>query len=190
MRVRGRRLAWTTTTALAGWIVVRVAAAGTPPGAATPMPLPEPPPPPFGRVIYRASKVAGMESLGVTMIACRHRDPVPRRFAVQFFDHAGRPVVSFGWPSSPPTPAGKKLVFITDALHFPNREDVLDLKLGHLTLGTARIVSDARVAHCIGKIRMDAGVHAASYRDEIGLVRDGEPLPDLGATWEGPRKRP
>ena len=48
------------------------------------------------RVIYRAAKVAGFESLGVTMIACRHRDPVPRRFAVQFFDRAGRQVSTFG----------------------------------------------------------------------------------------------
>src|SRR5204862_8170384 len=53
--------------------------------AATPSPVPEPPPP-FGHVVYRAARVAGFESLGITMIACRHRDPVPRRFAVQFFD--------------------------------------------------------------------------------------------------------
>jgi hypothetical protein len=67
---------------------------------------------------------------------------------------------------------------------------VTDVQLGHLGIGTGRIVSDARVVHCIGKIRMDGGVRMPSYRDEIGVVREGEPLPDLGRNWGGPPPRP
>ena len=51
--------------------------------AATPVPEPSPA---VGRVVYRATRVASFESLGVTMIACRHRDPGPRMIAVEFFD--------------------------------------------------------------------------------------------------------
>jgi hypothetical protein len=154
-------------------------------GSATPTPVPEPAVP-FGRVIYRAAKVAGFESLGVTMIACRHRDPVARRFAVQFFDRAGRQVSTFGnIPASPAAPAGKKVVFVTDGEHFEG-DDVLNLRLGHLSIGTARVVSDAEVVHCVGKIRMDAGAQSPSYRDEIGFVRDGQPLPVLGDRWSAP----
>lgn len=139
---------------------------------------------PFGRVIYRAAKIAGLESLGITMIACRHRDPVPRRFAVQFFDRSGRLQSTFGnIASSPPTPAGKKVVFVTDGMPFAG-DDVLNLRLGNLAMGTARVVSDAVVVRCVGKMRMDGGVGVPSYRDEIGLVRDGEPLPDLGGLWK------
>ena len=153
--------------------------------AAAPTPLPEPAVP-FGRVIYRAAKVAGFESLGVTMIACRHRDPLPRRFAVQFFDRADRQVSTFGnLPASPPTPAGKKVVFVTDGMHFEG-DDVLDLRLGHLSIGTARVVSDAEIVHCVGKIRMDGGARSPSYRDEIGFVRAGEPLPVLPDVWSAP----
>ncbi len=145
-------------------------------------PLPEPPVP-FGRVIYRASRVAGFESLGITMIACRHRDPVPRRFAVQFFDRSGRPISTFGnIPASAPTPAGRKVVFVTDGLPFAG-DDVLNLRLGHLPVGTARVVSDATIVHCVGKMRMDGGLRSPSYRDEIGLVRDGVPLPVLRDVW-------
>jgi hypothetical protein len=61
--------------------------------------------------------------------------------------------------------------------------DVLNLRLGHLAVGTARVVSDAVIVHCIGKMRMDAGPRSPSYRDEIGLVRDGAPLPVLSNVW-------
>jgi hypothetical protein len=171
-----------------GWLAfLTLVVAGASPVAATPTPLPEPTVP-FGRVIYRAAKVAGFESLGVTMIACRHRDPVPRRFAVHFFDRAGRQVSSFGVPWSPPTPAGKKVVFVTDGMHF-HGDDILDIRLGHLAIGTARVVSDAEIVHCVGKIRMDGGARSPSSRDEIGLVRAGEPLPELGDGW-GPPPQP
>ena len=153
--------------------------------AAPPTPLPEPSLP-FGRVVYRAAKAASFESLGVMMIACKHRDPIARTFAVQFFDRAGRPIPAFGPPHSPPTPAGKKVVFVTDGLHFANRADVLNLSVGHLAIGTARVVSNARIVRCIGKIRMDGGERRPSHREEIGLVREGEPLPDLGTTWGSP----
>lgn len=171
---RGLGLAW--------WAVVAAPVFAGDAGGSAPTPLPEPPVP-FGRVIYRAARVAGFESLGVTMIACRHRDPTPRRFAVQFFDRAGRLQQTFGnVNASAPTPAGKRVVFVTDGLAFPGR-DVLNLRLGHLAIGTARVVSDAVVVHCIGKMRMDGGEGTPSYRDEIGLVRDGAPLPVLPSVW-------
>jgi hypothetical protein len=160
--------------------------------AATPSPIPEPPVP-FGRVVYRAARVAGFEGLGVTVIACRHRDPEPRRFAVQFFDRAGKPVSTFGnIAASPPIPAGKKVVFVTDIMPFVGR-DVLNVRLGHLAIGTARVVSDARIVHCVGKLHMDPGPRSPSYRDEIGLVREGTPLPTLSSIWRqspyAPRRR-
>lgn len=157
-------------------------------GRAAPTPSAEPSPP-FGRVIYRAAKVAVLESTGVTMIACRHRDPVPRTFAVQFFDDAGRPRQAFAGWRSPPTPAGRKVTFVTDMLHFANRPDLLNVRVGHLSVGTARVVSDARVVRCIGKMRMDGGAHMASYRAEIGLVRAGEPLPVMSRIWDAPPRR-
>ena len=144
--------------------------------------------PPFGRVVYRAAKVASLESLAVTMIACRHRDPVPRRFGVQFFDRLGRMIGSADDPISPPVPAGKKVVFVTDGMYFKNR-GVLNIRLGHLSIGAARVVSDASILHCVGKMRMDAGLRDPSYRDEIGLVREGEPLPVLPERWVA-RPRP
>jgi hypothetical protein len=164
--------------------------AGTAAAASTPMPEPSAA---FGRVIYRAARIAGFESLGVTMIACRHRDAVPRRFAVQFFDPAGRVLSTFGnIAASPPIPAGKKVVFVTDGLPFVGR-DVLNLRLGHVALGTARVVSDAVLVHCVGKMRMDGGLGSPSYRDEIGLVRAGAPLPVLPSIWKAspyaPRRR-
>jgi hypothetical protein len=177
--VTGRR--WLTAAVLV--MVARVA-------GAQPTPLPEPSLP-FGRVIYRAAKAGSFESLGVTMIACKHRDPLPRTFAVQFFDLAGRPISTFGAVHSPPIPAGKKVVFVTDGTYFQNRDDVVNLRVGHLSIGTARVVSNARVVRCLGKIRMDGGVHESSYRDDIGLVRAGRPLPDLGTTWaRGPTPTP
>ena len=152
--------------------------------AADPTPAATEPPPPFGRVIYRAARIAGLESLGITMIACKHRDAVPRRFAVQFFDPSGRLVSQFGNISaSPPTPAGKKVAFVTDGMPFEDRPDVLNLRLGHLQRGTARVISDATVVRCIGRMRMDGGAHLSSYREDIGLVRAGEPLPELPRYW-------
>lgn len=176
-------LAWTVSVA-----ATAVPPAPSPPASSAapttrPSPLPEPSPA-FGRVIYRAARVAGFEALGVAMIACRHRDPVPRRFAVQFFDRTGRVVSTFGAVTSPPTPAGKKVVFVTDGTPFTRRDDVLNVRLGHLALGTARVVSDARIVHCVGKMRMDAGMRTPSYRDEIGLVRAGTPLPSLPTVWK------
>lgn len=151
--------------------------------AVTPTPIAEPAVP-FGRVIYRAARIGGLESLGITMIACRHRDPVPRRFAVQFFDPRGGLLSTFGdIPASPPTPAGKKLVFVTDGMPFEG-DDVLNLRLGHVPRGTARVISDATVVRCIGKMRMDGGARLPSYRDEIGLVREGQPLPELPRFWK------
>lgn len=163
--------------------VTAIAATPTPQptGHATPRPEPSPS---FGRVVYRAARVAGFESLGITMIACRHRDAVPRRFAVQFFEPDGRPASMLGETDTPPVPAGTKVVFVTDGMPFANRPDVRNVRLGHLSIGTARVVSDARVVHCIGKMRMDGGRNAPSYRDEIGLVRDGRPLPELSRIWK------
>ncbi len=150
--------------------------------AAAPSPSAEPPVP-FGRVVYRAAKIAGFESLGITMIACRHRDAVPRRFAVEFFDRQGKRVSTFGnIAASPPTTAGKKLLFVTDGLPFKGR-DVLNIRLGHLSIGSARVVSDAEIVHCVGKMRLDGGPGGSSYRDEIGLVRAGTPLPRMIDAW-------
>jgi hypothetical protein len=157
-------------------------------GMAAPTPSPEASLP-FGRVIYRAAKVAALESTGVTMIACRHRDPVPRRFALQLVDDTGRMRQTFGAWQSPPTSAGKKVTFVTDRMHFATRADVLNVRVGHLGIGTARVVSDARIVRCIGKMRMDGGVHMPSSRDEIGLVRDGTPLPVMSRIWDAPRRR-
>lgn len=153
--------------------------------AADPTPTATEPPPPFGRVIYRAARIAGLEGLGITMIACKHRDTVPRRFAVQFFDPNGRLVSQFGnVAASPPTAAGTKVAFVTDGMPFANRPDLSNLRLGHLQHGTARVISDATVARCIGRMRMDGGARLPSYREEIGLVRAGQPLPDLPKYWK------
>lgn len=153
--------------------------------AADPTPVATEPPAPFGRVVYRAARIAGLESLAITMIACKHRDAVPRRFAVQFFDATGRLVSQFGnIPASPPTPAGKKVAFVTDGMPFTNRPDLLNLRLGHLPRGTARVISDATVVRCIGRMRMDGGTRLPSYREEIGLVRAGQPLPELPKYWK------
>jgi hypothetical protein len=181
---RGRNGARIASAAVACFVAVVGSAARA--GVASPAPEPSPP---FGRVIYRAAKVAALESTGVAMIACRHRDPTPRRFAVQFFDDAGRVQQTFGVWKSSPLPAGRKVTFITDGLFFKNRPaDFLNVRLGHLAIGTARVISDARVVRCIGKMRMDPGFHAASHRDEIGLVREGAPLPVMSRIWDAPRR--
>jgi hypothetical protein len=174
---------WTTRRGLCGLALILMVWADV--GAAVPTPLPEPAVP-FGRVVYRAAKVAAFESLGITMIACRHRDHVPRRFAVQFFNRAGQRMSTFGnIAASPPTPAGKKVVFVTDGSPFAGR-DVLNLRLAHLAIGSARVVSDAVVVHCVGTMRMDGGARSPSYRDDIGLVRAGAPLPVLDDIWKDP----
>ena len=117
---------------------------------------------PFGRVVYRAARVAGFESLGVTMIACRHRDPEPRRFTVQFFDPQGRPVSMLGSAAFAAAAGRAKVVFVTDGMYFTHRADVTNVVLGHLPMGTARIVSDAAIVHCIGKVRWMRGARSPS----------------------------
>jgi hypothetical protein len=134
------------------------------------------PPVPFGRVIYRAAKAASFESLGVTVIACRHFDPGPRQFTVDFFAPDGKKVGMFGPYIAGDVPPGKKVVFVTDATYFRKR-DVFDVRLGHLTGGPARVISDAKIVRCMGKIRFDAGVHIPSRWDTIGFYRAG-----VGAT--------
>lgn len=132
-------------------------------------PIPEPSPA-VGRVVYRATKVASFESLGITMIACRHRDPEPRMIAVEFFEPDGKRVSLFGPNGLPRWAPGKKLLFVSDPTYFRHR-DVIDMRVAHLPDGTARIVSDARILHCRGKIRFDAGVGRPSYMRSIGLYR-------------------
>jgi len=136
------------------------------------------PPLPFGAVIYRAGKIASLESLGVTIIACRHRDPTPRNFTIDFFDPTGKQVSAFGPSFAHQVPAGKKIVFVTDGYYFRKR-DVIDVRLAHLTGGTARIVSDARNVRCLGKIRFDGGADSASRMRDIGLFRaSATPAPE------------
>ena len=135
--------------------------------AATPVSEPSPA---VGRVVYRATKVASFESLGVTMIACRHRDPGPRMISLEFFDADGKRVSVFGPTALQRWEPGKKLLFVSDPTYFRNR-DVIDMRLGHLSTGTARIVSDARILHCRGQIRFDPGVGRPSSMRSIGLYR-------------------
>lgn len=157
---------------LAGLVAASTAArAAEPSPAAVATPVPEPSPA-VGRVVYRASKVASFESLGVTMIACRHRDPAPRMISVEFFDQAGNRVALFGPNTIPSWAPGKKLLFVSDPMYFQKR-DVIDMRVGHLSGGTARIVSDARAIHCLAKIRFDAGVGRPSYIRSVGLYREG-----------------
>jgi len=130
---------------------------------------------PNGRVIYRAVRAGSFESLGITMIACRHRDPVPRRFMVEFFERSGRQVTTFG-PNVAEVAAGEKVFFVTDARYFKNRK-ITDVRLGHLTGGPATITSNAEIVRCHGKIRLDGGIGHPSRRGEIGLYREGETPP-------------
>jgi hypothetical protein len=165
--------------AFIGILAFPIGAAGdwlSPSPRPSPSPVPEPPLP-FGAVIFRAGKVGSFETLGVAVIACRHRDPAPRRFAVQFFDpmRGGVQVTAFG-PKVVEVPPGKKIVFVTDAEYFKNR-DVTNMHVGHLGGGTARVISDARVVRCMGKMRFDPGPGRASRWTGTGMVRDG-----VGAT--------
>jgi len=156
---------------LAGLIAASTAARAVEPSpAAVTTPVPEPSPA-VGRVAYHASKVASFESLGVTMIACRHRDPAPRMISVEFFDPAGNRVTLFGPNTIPSWAPGKKLLFVSDPTYFQKR-DIIDMRVGHLSGGTARIVSDARAIHCIAKIRFDAGAGRPSYIRSVGLYRE------------------
>jgi hypothetical protein len=168
-----------------------LAATPSPTVTVTPTPIPEPTPA-FGRVVYRAARAASFESLGVTMIACRHRDAEPRRFVLQFFDPLGRPI-SMANRSVATIPPGKKILWVTDLMHFERRPDVTSLGIAHLSRGTARVVSDATIVHCVGKIRFDAGARMPSWRDEIGLTREGLPLPTMSPYWltdpHAPRRR-
>ncbi len=160
-----------------------VLTAGATLGAATPVRSPQPtptrvpePPSAVGRVAYRASKAASYESLGVVVIACRHRDPVPRTIAVEYFDGLGRKVGVFGPSSIPNVPRGKKMVFVSDGTHYRNH-DVIDVRVGHFVDGTARVLSDAHLIHCMAKMRFDPGILSATYWRSVGFYRE-----DVGAT--------
>ena len=146
----------------------------------TPTAIPEPPPA-FGRVIYRATKAGSFESLGITMIMCRHRDAAPRRFAVEFFDQLGKKMTLFGASVIPNVPPGRKIVFVSEASPFhnpdPKYRDLYDVKASHMAGGVARVVSDAKVVHCIGKMRFDPGALAKTYWRGMGFYREG-----VGAT--------
>jgi hypothetical protein len=150
--------------------------------AATPIPEPSPA---VGRVVYRAAKVASFESLGVTMIACRHRDPGPRMITIEFYATNGTRVPVFGPTGLQRWEPGKKLLFVSDPTYFHKR-DVVDMRVGHLAAGTARIVSDARILHCRGQIRFDPGAGRPSYMRSIGLYRvsPGATPPSV-EWWEG-----
>ncbi len=148
---------------------------------ATPTAVPEPPPS-FGRVAYRASKAASFESLGVAMIACRHRDPQPRRIGVEFFDYLGRKVALFGPGVAFPWPPGKKIVFVSDNTYFLGRE-VIDMRVSHFSEGTARIISDARIIRCLAKMRFDPGARAKSYLRGVGLYREGVGATPVPVQW-------
>jgi hypothetical protein len=150
--------------------------AGRAVGDWVPLVLEEEPPVPLGRVIYRATKAASYESLGVTVIACRHFDAGLRTFAVDFFDAQGRKVSMFGPYIAAETPPGKKVVFVTDGRYFKGR-DVFDVRLGHLTGGPARVMSDAERVRCMGKIRFDGGKRLPSRWRGIGFYREGDPIP-------------
>ena len=176
MRLRGSPVALLALVS----VVLALPQAGAAPSA-TPHPSPSlapEPPVPFGAVIFRAGKVGSFESLGVTVIACRHRDPVPRRIAVQFFDleHGNVQVSVFGPHVAEAVPAGKKVVFVSDGTYFKNR-DVIDVRVAHLARGTARVVSDARIVRCMGKMRFDPGALLPSRWTGTGMVREG-----VGAT--------
>jgi hypothetical protein len=136
------------------------------------------PPLPFGAVIYRARKIASFESLGVTIVACRHRDPTPRNFAIDFFDPMGKQVRVFGPSFAHQVPTGKKIIFVTNR-YYSAKRDVIDVRLAHLTSGTARVVSDARTVRCLGKIRFDGGARSPSRMRDIGLFRaSATPAPE------------
>ncbi len=157
-------------------------------GGATPVRSPRPtptavpePPPAFGRVIYRAVKAGSYESLGIAMIMCRHRDREPRRFAFELFDMYGNKVTLFATSVVPSVPPGRKIVFVTDGTPFRNPDakvrDLYDVRAAHMSGGVARVISDATIVHCMGKMRFDPGVGAKTYWRSMGIYREG-----VGAT--------
>lgn len=131
------------------------------------------PPPPFGRVVYRATKVGSFESLGVLVIRCRQKDGVPRRLQVDVFTTSGRPVPFFGTNRIDPWPSGAATTIVGDGRYYQNRPDVRSMRLGHLTAGTARVVSDARMIRCQGRMRFDGGWGLRTKWDGIGFAREG-----------------
>jgi hypothetical protein len=166
-----RPLIVVVVTAMA--VVAVRARAASPSAAEAPQPIPS-------TVVYRASKVASFESLGVTMVACRHADSQPRTIALDFRDPADKKVSVFGFSARPAIARGQKVLFVTDSMHFKHRE-VVDVRLGHLPRGTLRVFSDARRIKCMGRIRFDPGPGAPTKWRGIGLVREGivvSPGPD------------
>jgi hypothetical protein len=178
--VRGARRALASGLTLVA-LLSSARANESPSPVATPTPIPEPSPA-FGRVVYRASKAASFESLGISVIACRHRDPGPRTVGVEFFDRRGNKVGVFGPHVIPDWPPGKKIVFVSDSTYFKNR-GVIDVRVGHLADGTARIISDARVIHCLAKIRFDPGARLKSYSRSMGLYREGVGATPVPVEW-------
>lgn len=149
--------------------------------APTPTPVPLPPPP-FGHVVYRASRAGSYESLGVPVIACRHRDPGPRKIGVEFFERLGKKVGVFGPDTLPNVPPGKKVIFVSEAGHYRNR-DVVVVRVGHFGDGTARVVSDARIIHCMARMRFDPGALAPTYWRSMGLYREGTGATPVPVEW-------
>jgi hypothetical protein len=170
-----------TPSSVAAVLVIVVAASGSF-VSAQPSPAGADPPVPFGKVIYRATKAASFESLGVTVIMCRHFDPGPRRFAVDFHGPDGKKIGMFGPSVAYDVPPGKKVVFVGDGRYYRDR-DVIDFRLGHFTGGPGRVISDAERVKCMGKIRMDAGMRAPSKFMGIGFHREGEPPPPEEEVW-------
>jgi hypothetical protein len=151
---------------------------------ATPVP---PPPPTFGHIVYKASRAGSYESLGVPVIACRHRDPAPRKITVEFFDHMGKKVSIFGADTLPSVPPGKKVIFASEIGHFRNR-DVVAVRVGHFSDGTARVVTDARIIHCMAKMLFDPGPSVPSYWRGMGLHREGTGATPEAVDWLPPRR--
>ncbi len=141
-----------------------------------------PPPPLFGRIVYKASRAGSYESLGVPVIACRHRDPGPRKISVEFFDRLGKKVMIFGADTLPNVPPGKKVIFASEAGHLRNRDAVI-VRVGHFSDGTARVVSDARIIHCIARMQFDPGALAPTYWRSMGLYREGTGATPVPVQW-------
>ena len=150
----------------------------------TPVPLP---PPPFGRVVYNASRAGSYESLGVPVIACRHRDPAPRKIGVEFFERLGKKVSVFGPDTVPNVPPGKKIIFVSDAGGYRQR-DVVIVRVGHFGDGTARVVSDARIIHCMAKMRFKPGVLVPTYWRGMGLYRADTGATPVPVDWSPPHR--
>jgi len=140
--------------------------------APTPTPVP-PPPPDFGHVVYSATRAGSYESLGQPVIMCRHRDPGPRKIRVEFYDHLGKRVSVFGPDTLPNVPPGKKVTFVSEAGHYHDRLEVVVVRIGHFSGGGARVVSDARIIHCMGRMRFKPGPLTPTYWRSMGFYREG-----------------